>query len=223
MSVPAPEIVPIFATPFGVVVLPDAPALNESLLPLFSARATPQWQEPSRPAAPRVFRSRDDLYEWPEEPVQRLARGMLAGKSAVAASINPFAPEQFAALRVESRAWFSIVQPEGCVPSISYANSAWLAVYCVAAPEPSPSRFDSGVLRLHESRLGTMFPDATTSEARMPYKHGHVTWRPQPGQMAVFPGSMTHEIALVRSLGALVLVTARVRFVGPEQAGVPWW
>jgi hypothetical protein len=223
VSVPPPEIVPIFATPFGVVVLPDATALNAALLPLFAARATPDWREPAQPALPRAFRSRDDLYEWPDEPVQRLARGMLAGVSAVAASINDFAPEQFAALRVEARAWFTIVQPDGCVPSTSYANSAWLAVYCVAAPEPSASRLDSGVLRLHESRLGTMFPDATTSEARMPYKHGHSAWRPQPGQMAVFPGAITHEIALLRSSGDLVIVTARVRFVGPDQTGVPWW
>ena len=41
-----------------------------------------------------------------------------------------------------------------------------------------------------------------------------------PGQMAVFPASLTHEIALVRSPGPLVLVTVRVRFVAPGQQGV---
>ncbi len=223
MSVPAPEVVPLFATPFGVVTLPDAAALNAGLQPLFDARARPEWRDPTVPAGPRVFRGRDDLYEWPDPPVQQLMRGMLTGVSAVAASINTFTPAAFAALRVESRAWFTIVRQDGCVPSTSYANSAWLAVYCVAAPETSATRFDSGVLRLHESRLGTMFQDATNSEALLPYRHGHSTWRPQPGQMAVFPGSVTHEIALVRSSGELVLVMARVRFVGPDQTGIPWW
>jgi hypothetical protein len=41
--------------------------------------------------------------------------------------------------------------------------------------------------------------------------------------MAVFPASLTHEIALLRSTGQLVLVTVRVRFVAPGQQGVARW
>ena len=52
---------------------------------------------------------------------------------------------------------------------------------------------------------------------------GHYAWRPVPGQMAVFPAAITHEIALVRAAGALVIVTARVRFVASELAWMPPW
>ena len=85
------------------------------------------------------------------------------------------------------------------------------------------TRADSGVLRLYESRLGTMFADATNAAMRVPFTPGHYTWRPVPGQLAVFPAWLTHEIALLRAPGQLVLVTVRVRFVAPGQKGVMRW
>lgn len=223
MSTPAAHVVPIFATPFGVATLPDAATLNPSLAALFSSRTTAQFRDARSGAGTLTFRSRDDLTEWPEEPVRRVLGGILAAVSAVAASISELTEREFAALRVEARAWFTLVRPDGCVPSTSYPNTSWLALYCVTAPEPSPARVDSGVLRLHESRLGTMFQDPTQGGVRLPYRSGHCTWRPVPGEMAVFPAALTHEIALVRAAGVLTLVTTRVRFVGSGGAWMPPW
>lgn len=223
MSVLEPKIVPIFATPFGVVPLPLVAALNAELAALLTARATAERRDPAARLGALTFRSRDDLLDWPDEPVRTLTDGMLAGVGTVAASLNAFSAEQFAALRIQAKIWFTIVRPDGCVPSTNYPNTAWCAIYCVTAPEPSKGRYDSGVLRMHESRLGTMFPDATNCETHMPYRPGHYAWRPVPGELAVFPASLTHEIALVRAAGTLLLVTARVRYVGPEQAGMPIW
>jgi hypothetical protein len=156
--------------------------------------------------------------------VRQAIRAILAGVGSVAASINDLGAGQLAALRVQARAWFTIVRPDGCVPPASYPNTSWLAVYCVTAPAPSTTRFDSGVLRMHESRPGPMFQDATHSGIRVPYRPGHYAWRPVPGQMAVFPAAITHEIALVRAAGALVIVTARVRFLASDhQAWMPPW
>ena len=68
-----------------------------------------------------------------------------------------------------------------------------------------------------------MFSDATNTGMPAPYQAGHSTWRPVPGKLAVFPASITHEVALLRGKGELVLVTALLRFVAPGQTGVPWW
>ena len=223
LSLPGPRVVPLFAIPFGIVTLPGADALNQALAPLFMARAVEALPGTFARRTPLVFEGRDDLMQWTDAPVRTLLAAMIRGVGAVASSINEMPAEQFAALRVEARAWYSIVRPDGCLPSVQYSNTSWLAMYCVAVPAPSPTRADSGVLRLHESRLGTMFPDATNCDLVMPYRPGHNAWRPEPGQMAVFPAWITHEVALVRSTGDLVLVTARVRYVGQEQAGVSWW
>ena len=223
MSTPAAHVVPIFATPFGVVTLPDAATLNPALATLFTARTTPQWREASGGPGALTFRSRDDLLEWPEEPVRRVTQEILAGVRAVATSVSELPEREFAALRLEARAWFTLVRPDGCVPSTSYPNTSWLAVYCVTAPEVSQARVDGGVLRLHESRLLTMFQDPTQGGMRLPYRSGHCTWRPVPGEMAVFPAALTHEIALLRASGPLALVSVRARFVGSGGAWMPPW
>ncbi len=223
MSSPAPHVVPIFATPFGVLTVPEAQVLNPALAGLFAERATPERRATGGTPAVRTYRSRDDLLEWPEEPLRRALRGIVSGVGAVAASISDFTAEQFAALRIEARAWFTIVRPNGCVRATNYPNSSWLGVYCVTAPPASESRFDSGMLRLHEWRPGTSFQDATYGGLRLPYRPSHCNWRLVPGQMAVFPAAITHEIAMVRGGGELMIVTVRARFAGSGQAWMPPW
>jgi hypothetical protein len=217
------EVVPLFATPFGVATLPAARAANAALAAVFTARARPPWAaaDPGLPAG--TCRSRDDLTEWPDAPVAQLLAEMLAGVTAVAHSISDLGPEEFATLRREARAWFTVIGTNGCVPPHSHPNTSWVAVYCVTAPPAVPARPDSGALRLHEFRPGGMFVDSAQGSARMPYRPGHCTWRPVPGQMAVFPAAITHEIALLRADGPLILVSARVRFVGIDQPWMPPW
>jgi len=174
-----------------------------ALAALFAARMA---ADASPQANPLCYSSRDNLLEWPEEPLRLLAAAIFRGVYSVVESVNEFTGAQLREFKLEARAWFSIVKPDGCRPAISYPNTGWCAIYCVAAPTASSTRADSGVLRLYESRFGTMFHDPTLSVMRMPYKPNHCSWRPVPGQLAVFPASLTHEIALLRSAGELVLV-----------------
>jgi hypothetical protein len=221
MNDPPPNVVPILATPFGVVPLPDAEALNPALAALFAERMRAGGQAEQRD--PLCYRSRDDLLEWPEAPVPQLAASISRGVKSVINAVNDFTAAQLSSFAVQARGWFTVVAPDGRVPASNYPLTAWCGIYCVAAPPPSTTRRDSGALRLYESRLGTMFADATNAAMRIPFTPGHYGWQPVPGQLAVFPASLTHEIALVRSPGPLVLVTVRVRFVAPGQQGVARW
>ena len=91
-----------------------------------------------------MVQGRDDLLECPDEPVRRVLGALLAGVGSVAESINQFPPGQFASLRVEARAWYTIVKPDGFLPSTQYPNTSWLAVYCAAAPALAPCTTPSG-------------------------------------------------------------------------------
>jgi hypothetical protein len=221
MAIPPPLVVPILATPFGVVSMPDGPALNQVLSALFTARMSAD--SAAGRNNPFCYVSKDDLLAWPEEPVKSLAEGMFRGIYSVVNAVNSFTDEELSAIVLEARGWFTIVEPDGYVAASQHALTSWCGIYCVAAPPLSPSRQDSGVLRFYESRLGTMFVDATTAAMRLPYTPGHHCWRPVPGQMAVFPASLTHEIALLRSAERLMLVTVRARFVAKGQQGVTRW
>jgi len=137
MSSPAPHVVPIFATPFGVVTVPEAQALNHRGCGKRAGRTSRESGARGASSGPLAFRSRDDLVDRPEEPLRTAIGGIVSGVSALAASISEFSAEQFAALRLQARAWFTIVRPDGCVPPTNYPNGSWLGVYCVAAPPPS--------------------------------------------------------------------------------------
>jgi hypothetical protein len=141
----------------------------------------------------------------------------------VVASISDYSVAQWASFTVESRAWFTIVRPDGSVPTTNYPLTAWCAVYCVAAPEETSRRFDSGVVRLHEGRLGTAFADATSATTHFPYRPSHYSWRPVAGELAVFPAAVLHEIAPLRASRSLVLVSARLRYLAPGQTGLSGW
>lgn len=219
MTPAPPLVVPIFATPFVVVPLPALAAINPTLVAACDAIAA---AEP-RAASARCYVGRDDLFERTDAPMRMLGEAMLAGVSTAVSSVNDYPPEQFATFRTEARGWITIVRPDGHVPAANYPMTAWIGIYCIAAPEPSPTRYDSGVLRLYETRLGTMYSDATNALMREPFRTGHHAWTPAPGLLAVFPASALHEVALVRAASPLVLATVRVRYTAPDQTGHSRW
>jgi hypothetical protein len=218
-----PRIVPIFAAPFAVVEAAGSAGLHEQLAALFSSRATPDYRDARTPADPLCFVSREDLFDWEVEAVGHLRRQMLAGVCTVVMPTTTYTQAEFAALKMQARARFVIVRPNGCLPAATAPMASWYALYCVAAPAPVPERVDSAALRLYGVRHGTMFKDASNARLRTPYGDSHYLWRPVAGQMAVFPGSILHEVALNRAKSDLVLVTARVRFAHGAEGTTPAW
>lgn len=222
-NAPAATLMPIFATPFAEVSLPVGNELNASLAALLTARATEERRDPDQRRDPLCYVSREDLLEWPDDPVAALRSELLAGLCPAVLATTLYTEAEFDRLGVQARARFAIIRADGCLPVQSLALASWCAVYCVAAPPLPPGRADNAVLRLYESRLGAMFADAITWRMRSPFAGGHHLWRPRPGSMAVFPAHLAHEIALNRSQDDLVLVIARIRFANPEQQAVPPW
>jgi hypothetical protein len=221
-NAPAATLMPIFATPFAEVALPVSSTLNESLAALLAARATEERRDPERRRDPLCYLSREDFFEWPDEPAAGLRSALLAGLCPAILATTLHTEAQFDQLGVQARARFAIIRPDGSLAAQSLPLASWAVIYCVAAPRAG-GRADSGVLRLYESRLGNMFADATTWRLRPPFAGGHHLWLPRPGSMAMFPAHLAHEIALNRSDRDLMLVIARVRFANPGQEAAPPW
>lgn len=222
-NAPAATLMPIFATPFAEVALPVSGVLNESLTALLTARATEEGRERSARRDPLCYLSREQLFEWQDQPVAALRSELLAGLCPAVFATTLHTQTDFDQLGVQARARFAIIRPDGCLPAQTLALASWCVIYCASAPPAPAGRADSGVLRLYESRLGGTFADATTWCLRPPFAGGHHLWRPKPGSMAVFPAHLAHEIALNRSDRDLVLVIARVRFANPGQPASPPW
>jgi hypothetical protein len=221
MNAVAPIVMPILATPLGVATIPDAAEFNGALCELFTRRAA--LGRGLGPGDPLRIRGSDDLMEWPETPVRRLASAIAGAIYQFVGSVSEITESQLRACKLEARAWFTLIRSNGRVPAINYPLTTWCAIYCVATPPSVDGRADSGIVRLYESRLGTSFQDASNAVMRIPYSQAHYTWRPTAGQLVIFPGSLTHEVAPLRAAGELVLVTARFRFVGSGQQGLSRW
>jgi hypothetical protein len=221
MSQGSMSIVPIFATPLALITLPDSLRPTEAVAQLLAAHAAAN--PAPEPTGGLCYQSRDDLLDWPDDPVHQLCAEILRGVWSTVASVTTLSPEQLVTLSMQARGHYTIVRPDGCVPATSHSMTAWCAIYCLQAPAPSAERADSGVVRFYEARLGTSLADATTSALRIPFLSGHYTWRAVPGQLVVFPGSLTHEIPLLRADSPLTLITLRARFVGPGQEGLSRW
>ena len=222
MTQPSLSVVPIFATPFATWELPVAPQTNELAAQVLVRHAAAN-PDAAPGSGPLCYRSRDDLLNWSEAPLQQICGEILRGIWSAVAAVNTFTPEQLQSLSMQARGSFTIVQPNGNVPATSHALTSWCALYCLEAPQPSVERSDSGMLRLYESRLMTMFADASNSEMRIPFTAGHYLWRAAPGGLAIFPGQLMYEIPLIRGSGRLTFITVRARFVGSGQEGWSRW
>jgi hypothetical protein len=217
------NLVPILATPFAAVSVPQAADLSPALVPFLRERATAERAEPALRPDPLCFRSREDLFEWPDAPAVALQQALLAGVCAAVMDANSYAPAEFGKLGIHARARFAIVRPDGAIPAATAPLASWCAIYCVAAPPASSARADSAVVRLYAVRGGMTFIDAANWRMRAPFAASHHIWRPVPGQMAVFPASMLHEVALNRGDSDLILVMLRARFAHPGPSTLPPW
>lgn len=220
MSAASLTVMPILATPLGIATIPNADPLNRELSSLFAQRVA---ADATALGNPLRYVSRDDLLEWHDAPARRLGRHLIGAVYSLLGNISDLGEAQLRALKLEARAWFTVLRGNGALPAANYPMTAWCAMYCVAAPVAVGARADSGVVRLYESRLSTTFQDATTAALRIPFSSSHYSWRPVAGQLVIFPASLTHEVALLKSPEHLILVTARLRFVGAGQEGYARW
>ncbi len=185
MTAAPPTVMPILATPLGVASIPDSEQINSALRGLFAQRIAAD-NRPQR--NPLRFSSADDLMEWPQPPARQLAHAMMGAVYSMVGSLNEFTEAQLRSFKVEARAWFTVVRTNGSVPAASYPLTSWCAIYCVTAPPLSEDRADSGVVRLYESRLGTMFQDATNSAMSVPYSPVALRMAPGGGRNGHLPG-----------------------------------
>lgn len=218
-----PTIVPIHATPLGVVPLPEAASRNAAVAEIITRRAAAEHARASSGADPLVRIGSDDALTWNDEPVRATLADIVRGIAWMARSVNHFAPGEFESLALQARAAYLIVNRDGALGARNHPMSAWTGIYCVAAPEPAAERGDSGRLRLYETRMYAMFADATTDTMALPYRPGHHGYQLAPGMLAIFPGGAMYEIAPVRGAGRLLALTVQVRFVAPGQKGVSGW
>src|SRR5690348_14406941 len=108
-NAPAAKLMPIFAAPFAQVSLAVSGALNESLAALLATRATEDRRDPDRRRDPLSYVSREELFEWQDEPVAALRDELLAGLCPTVRATTFYTEAEFDQLGVQARARFAII------------------------------------------------------------------------------------------------------------------
>ena len=205
------SVVQIFATPFASTDTGAGAGFNNRLARLCEEHRMESGNRATQD--PLHYRSDADFLERPDAEISELQRIMLGNAFRTIESLNMFSASDLQDLRLDANAWCSIVQCNGHIPSQHFRGAAWLAVYCVQAGEPDECASNAGVLRIHETRLSSIYRDPSNWETRTPYRYGHFSWTPRPGWMAFFPAHIQHEISVVRSSTPLILVFAVIRCI----------
>jgi hypothetical protein len=206
-------IVPIFATPFAAVNTGADRDFNTRLASLCESQRSASGHPGSASRDPLRFQGQRDFLDTTDATAGELKRLILGQASSVVAGLSGIGAAEFGKLHVQARGWCSIVLRNGHVPAQHFPGASWLAVYCAQAGESDAGIRSAGVLRLYERRLGSIYRDASTWELQSPYRYGNHTWTPMPGWMALFPAHVAHEVTVVRSDTALILVFAMIRFM----------
>ena len=206
------DVVPLFATPFAAVNTGADRAFNLRLASLCEAQRLAPGLEGGPARDPLHLRGGEDFLDASDATAGELKRLILGQVSRVVAGLSSMGAAEFGKLNIHARGWCSIVRRNGHVPSQHFPGASWLAVYCAQAGESDDGARSAGVLRLYERRLGTIYRDASTWNLNSPFKYGNHTWTPLPGHMALFPAHVPHEVSVVRSDTALILVFAMIRF-----------
>ena len=199
-------VIPIFATPFASINTAADAELNQQL-----ARICEQSCEET--SDPLLMRSKADFLDTAGELAATFRQLIMDNAIGVIVGLNDFASEEINDLQVDARAWSAIVKPNGHIPAQHFPGASWLAVYCVQSGEVDEGFKNAGILRIHETRLSSIYRDASNWNTNTPYRYGHYSWSPQPGSMALFPAHVQHEISVVRSSTPLILVFVLMRFV----------
>lgn len=188
----------MFATPFLELVMPDAGPVLAELRDLFLARENDQHRYQADRATQHggVFESRFDLFQWPEEPVQKLTRFCHTAISNLVQQLNRYDAASMAKLDFHYDSWFHVTRKGGFQGLHLHPNASWSGIFCIDAGDAPPdTRKYSGVVRFHDPRVQiTMHQDPGNDHLQPPFTTGAFDVHHQPGKLVIMPSYLQHEI-----------------------------
>ncbi len=193
------EIVSWFATPIVSTSLPDWERLNRELVPLFldKERAGDQFRHemhiPTQIGP--VFESRFDLFEWPDAPIQALAREVHNVLFHLVARMNEYGDQEMARLTFYYDSWFHVTRAGGYQSIHYHPRASWSGIYAVQPGDPVDARPESGQVKFYDPR-GAVFMHVDPGNERLgpQYTATPVYLQHRPGQLVIFPSWLMHEV-----------------------------
>ncbi len=215
-SRPEFQIIPAFSIPMVDVHMPDCDELNRALRELFVQRAAEGERysndEPRVRRNKSLFESRFDLFEWPEDCVQKLREFCLRNLYRAIQELNGYTLETLQNMHMAVESWFHLTHQGGYFGAHNHPLHSWSGVYCVRHDGDDPNS-DSGKLTfINPNIAGTMYIDTASARFKRPYSMAPIMLRLVPGQLVLFPSWLLHEVMPYEGESERITVAFNAKF-----------
>ncbi|RMH47676.1 MAG: hypothetical protein D6694_01630 [Gammaproteobacteria bacterium] len=223
------QIFHAFAVPFGEAYYPsqERDTLCTELKTLLESRRA-QYEDQVRNEIKRdtqkgnLFESRFNLFNWPDEPIQKLRRFTVEQLRLLLSHITTLAPHQLEALQFHFHTWFHLTGFAGRQGIHNHSNASWSGIFCVDPGEMHPDFPDSGVVAFHDPRTNAdIYEDSGNRYLKPPFAHGFLRIKHEKGRLFLFPSYLLHEIFPYFGQRHRIIIAFNCRVLLPEDYPEP--
>ena len=221
----APNVVNMFAVPFGFGRHPDATRLNTALKGFILAAERRGGAANPRPLTQRnaaVFESHFNLFRDPDPAIQELKVFCWDQLLALIGRLNGYDLETLQKLQIYNDCWFHVTRRGGFFGTHNHPNASWSGVYCVDPGRHDPQKNDSGLLSFVNPMITcAMHIDAGTAGMPLPFAPHVANLRLEPGDLVIFPSWVLHDVKPFEGGGERVTIAFNCWFTLPDDAHPP--
>jgi len=214
-----PEVVPMFAVPFGFGQY-EKPATLNSALRRFALEQEAAGARNPRPLTQRnaaLFESHFDLFRQSDPAIQELKRFCWDQLLAVIGQLNGYTLDTLERLEIYNDAWVHVTRRGGYFSLHNHPNASWSGVYCVDAGSSDADRPDSGLLSfLSPSTASAMHMDAGNARIPPPYGSHMRNLKLEAGRLVLFPSWVLHEVKPFEGSGERITIAFNCWFNLPN-------
>jgi uncharacterized protein (TIGR02466 family) len=216
-----PELVNMFAVPFGFSRHPEPAALNARLRQfILATEKSGEVAANPRPLTLRnsaLFESHFNLFRMSDPAIQELKRFCWDQLLAFIGRLNGYDLATLQRLQIYNDCWFHVTRRGGFFGLHNHPNASWSGVYCVEPGQSDPDKRDSGLLSFVNPMIANaMYLDAANTRMPLPYGYHIANVRMEAGQLLMFPSWVLHDVKPYEGDGERITVAFNCWFTLPD-------
>jgi hypothetical protein len=218
---PPPEVIAMFAVPFGISRHPEHERLNVAL----KRYVLEQESRGGAAANPRPLTSRNaplyeshfNLFREPDLAIQELKAFCWDQLLAVIGQLNGYDLKTLGQLQIFNDAWFHVTRRGGFFGLHNHPNASWSGVYCVDPGRHDAGKRDSGALTFVNPMIASaMHMDAGIARIPPPFGLQLRSILLHPGQLVLFPSYVLHDVKPFEGEGERITIAFNCWFTLPD-------
>ena len=216
-----PDLVSMFAVPFGFSLYPDHARVNPLLKRLLLAAEAGGGAANPRPLTHRntaVFESHFNLFRNSDTAVQQLKTYCWDQLLALIGRLNSYDLSTLHRLQIYNDCWFHVTRRGGFFGLHNHPNASWSGVYCVDPGKSDAGRPDSGLLTFINPMItASMHMDAGNANMQLPFSYQLAKIRLEAGQLVLFPSWVLHDVKPFEGDDERITIAFNCWFTLPDQ------